>query len=76
MSGSQTPSRPRKRSKTPDAATLQAASNAVDHDQIRRQAYYKWEAAGCPCSDGVEFWLQAEAELADESQLASEASHQ
>lgn len=76
MSGSQPPTRPRKRSRATGGATLQAASNAVDHDQIRRQAYYKWEAAGCPCSDGVEFWLQAEAELADESQLAGEASHQ
>lgn len=32
-------------------------------EKIREVAYYKWEAAGCPCSDGIEFWLQAEAEL-------------
>jgi hypothetical protein len=38
--------------------------------RIRETAYYKWEAAGSPCSDGVEFWLQAEAEI-----VAEEKSH-
>jgi hypothetical protein len=33
-------------------------------DEIRKAAYYKWEAQGCPCCDGVDFWLEAEAELA------------
>lgn len=32
-------------------------------DEIRKAAYYKWEAEGCPCCDGVDFWLKAEAEL-------------
>ena len=27
------------------------------------RAYYKWEAAGRPSGDGMEFWLQAEAEI-------------
>lgn len=31
--------------------------------KIRELAYLKWEAAGCPQTDGVEFWLQAEEEL-------------
>ncbi len=30
---------------------------AIDPDRIREAAYSKWEAAGCPCCDGVEFWL-------------------
>jgi hypothetical protein len=30
---------------------------------IEELAYFKWEAAGRPLSDGVEFWLAAEAEL-------------
>jgi hypothetical protein len=32
-------------------------------DEIRVRAYQKWEAAGGPKGDGVEFWLQAEREL-------------
>tara|TARA_R110002020_G_scaffold319161_8_gene535092 strand:- start:719 stop:952 length:234 start_codon:yes stop_codon:yes gene_type:complete len=32
-------------------------------EQVRELAYEKWEAAGCPCCDGTDFWLQAEAEL-------------
>ncbi|MDX1927991.1 MAG: DUF2934 domain-containing protein [Pirellulaceae bacterium] len=32
-------------------------------DEIREAAYYQWEAEGCPCCDGVEFWLKAKAEL-------------
>jgi hypothetical protein len=31
--------------------------------QIRELAYKKWEEAGSPPSDGVQFWLEAEAEL-------------
>lgn len=42
------------------------ASSVSCCEWIREAAYYKWEAAGCPCGDGVEFWLQAEAELATE----------
>ena len=38
-------------------------STAPDCEKkIRDAAYYKWEAAGCPCGDGVEFWLAAEVE--------------
>jgi hypothetical protein len=32
-------------------------------DRIRELAYLKWETAGYPQSNGVEFWLQAEEEL-------------
>jgi hypothetical protein len=30
---------------------------------IRNRAYQKWEAAGKPGGDGVQFWLEAEREL-------------
>ena len=30
---------------------------------IRELAYAKWEAAGRPAGDGVQFWLEAEREL-------------
>jgi Protein of unknown function (DUF2934) len=32
-------------------------------EEIRRLAYRKWQEAGCPSGDGVEFWLTAEAEI-------------
>ena len=31
---------------------------------VRDLAHQKWEAAGCPDGDGMEFWLKAENELA------------
>ena len=40
----------------------QQSSPSDSSEKIREAAYYKWEVAGCPCGDGVEFWLQAEAE--------------
>ena len=49
--------------------TLPAAGNK-DHsprlvaaDDIRLWAYRKWERAGKPTGDGIQFWLQAEQEL-------------
>ena len=30
---------------------------------IRELAYLKWEAAGFPAGDGLDFWLEAEREL-------------
>jgi len=35
----------------------------MSDDKIRELAYLKWEAAGYPQSDGVQYWLQAEEEL-------------
>lgn len=32
-------------------------------DTIREMAYAKWELAGRPCGDGVDFWLDAEKEF-------------
>lgn len=40
----------------PDAPTVTA-------DDIRLRAYRKWEQAGSPQGDGLEFWLRAEHEL-------------
>ena len=40
-------------------------------EKIRELAHSKWEAAGCPCGDGVEFWLQAETELAMDGQSST-----
>jgi hypothetical protein len=30
---------------------------------IRLRAYHKWETAGKPPGDGIDFWLEAEEEL-------------
>ena len=35
----------------------------VDEQTIRVRAYERWEAAGRPEGDGVQFWLEAEKEL-------------
>jgi hypothetical protein len=36
---------------------------AVSEDAIRLCAYQKWEAAGKPEGDGIQFWREAEQEL-------------
>jgi hypothetical protein len=41
-------------------------SENIENDinaRIRELAYFKWELAGKPDSDGAEFWLQAEEEI-------------
>lgn len=35
---------------------------------IQLCAFHKWEAAGKPIGDGVQFWLEAENELAAENE--------
>lgn len=37
--------------------------NWVSTEAIRLCAYQKWESAGKPTGDGVQFWLEAEQEL-------------
>lgn len=37
----------------------------VSDEDIRLCAYQKWEAAGKPTGDGVQFWLEAEQELVE-----------
>lgn len=53
---------------------VEASQSHLDPLCIRERAFAKWESAGCPCGDGVEFWLEAEAELLAEAQ--SENSNQ
>jgi hypothetical protein len=62
-SGSSEPTRP---------TAAAAASTDNDHDgklvsdeDIRLCAYQKWDAAGKPAGDGVQFWLDAEQELVE-----------
>jgi Protein of unknown function (DUF2934) len=38
-------------------------AGAVPEEEVRLRAYQKWEAAGKPAGDGVNFWLAAEREL-------------
>lgn len=35
----------------------------VTADDVRLCAYRKWESAGKPTGDGIQFWLEAEHEL-------------
>jgi hypothetical protein len=52
------------------AAAATPGGSSLSNDAIRLNAYLKWEAAGKPGGDGVDFWLQAEREL---RQLLSKA---
>jgi hypothetical protein len=54
----------------PTEAAVASSNSHNDHtaklvldEDIRLAAYQKWEAAGKPAGDGVQFWLQAEQEL-------------
>ena len=40
-----------------------AEEGSSHEDQIRPLAYRKWQEAGSPVSDGVEFWIAAEIEI-------------
>jgi hypothetical protein len=35
----------------------------ISAEEIRLWAYRKWELAGKPTGDGIQFWLEAEQEL-------------
>jgi hypothetical protein len=39
-----------------------ASPKQPSEDEIRLCAYHKWEKAGKPPGDGVQFWLEAEQE--------------
>jgi hypothetical protein len=47
----------------PPAPERRAEASGDRADEVRLLAYRKWEEAGSPTGDGVEFWLAAEAEL-------------
>lgn len=46
----------------PECQSPQQIMDACE-EEIRDLAYAKWEAAGCPSSDGFDFWLEAEQEV-------------
>jgi hypothetical protein len=46
-----------------NAVRSSQSAGLVAEDAIRLRAYEKWEAAGKPAGDGVQFWLAAEREL-------------
>lgn len=72
MRASKTAKLQRSHTNSADPKEQQSSSPAVCCEEIRQRAYYNWEVAGCPCGDGVEFWLQAEAELQREAQAEAE----
>jgi Protein of unknown function (DUF2934) len=39
------------------------SASLVPEEMIRPYAYQRWEAAGWPPGDGVQFWLEAERQL-------------
>ena len=54
----------------PDALPAHAKGNGkptATEDDIRVLAHAKWQAAGCPPGDGVDFWVAAELELAGDA---------
>jgi hypothetical protein len=46
----------------PSASGATQEKSISGEEKIRCLAYEKWEAAGRPACDGVEYWLQAEQE--------------
>ncbi len=74
MSGPKTVTLRRKEKRDAPANEQPCSPAAVCCEKIRERAYCKWEAAGCPGGNGVEFWLQAESELAAASQSEGNAS--
>ena len=68
MSGPKTVTLPPKRTEDTGVTEQACAPIAAGREtEIRERAYDKWKDAGCACSNGVEFWLQAEAQLAAEA---------
>ena len=45
----------------------------ADAEAIRVLAHRKWEAAGCPAGDGIDFWLEAERQVHAERSISSSA---
>lgn len=42
-------------------------NGSVSEEDVRRAAYLKWEAAGRPEGDGLNFWMEAFQELSQQS---------
>lgn len=49
--------------KSPGESEQVQKGTAKSQEVIRVHAYQKWEAAGKPNGDGVNFWLEAEQEV-------------
>ena len=47
----------------PPVPQRQLVDASSHEDEIRPLAYRKWEEAGRPAGDGVQFWLAAEKEI-------------
>jgi hypothetical protein len=45
-----------------DALLLTKDQRELARQAIKENAYYKWQAAGCPEDDALRFWLEAEYE--------------
>ena len=60
---SKTQSQPAKSELKPLVSAQRAEQGRGHEDEIRALAYRKWNEAGCPIGDGVEFWLSAEREI-------------
>lgn len=52
----------RSSSNAPAAVSDDRRQEAELEDQIRRDAYFRWQSAGSPNGDGAMFWLEAERE--------------
>ena len=51
-------------------------SSELCQQAIRDLAYAKWEQAGCPEGDGIDYWLMAEQELIACSEQPATASEE
>ena len=49
--------------KSPRESEQVQKGKAKSQEVVRVHAYQKWEAAGRPNGDGVNFWIEAEQEL-------------
>jgi hypothetical protein len=64
------PSNPAAKAKAtpaPSVPLIVPDGQPTSEDQIRYGAYFRWEAAGRPDGDGVDFWLDSENELRQQS---------
>ena len=58
----ETPAQPAS-AKSPSESEQVQKEKAKSQEAVRGRAYQKWEAAGKPKGDGVNFWIEAEQEL-------------
>jgi hypothetical protein len=58
----ETPAQPAS-AKSPSESAQVQKGKAKSQEAVRVHAYQKWEAAGKPNGDGVNFWLEAEQEV-------------